>query len=429
MAIVFSCDCGKQFRAQEKHAGRQMRCRRCGAVVTIPRLSTAEDIEDVTETQPSAPTAGPESDIVVSLETPAEEQPRDPFEIDWLSRLEAMTREQAEQMIEAPPESAPGEPAGRAGSTPLPASPLEVLPADETRVPPPVRQAVNHRGYNPLLDGTGRTSHTPGNVRTVAPPVPTEQPGQPQLPQRRYNPLLDESRPEDEATDTAIMSAAPPVTAASRRFPPAWAIAAFTAGALLLLAAGGAYLWVALNQSSATDIGAPAVKGSATRIDDQSYDMVAGGKGMWAEADQLHFCGKRVSGDFDVQVRVTFVSGPGTSAKAGLMARESLDAPSRNVAMLATPSETGPWMQVRRTAAGSTFNFKGKDLVASQGIWVRLTRAGNEFTASSSVDGKTWNPAGKEALDLPSRLYVGMAASAGDEETSAHVQFRGFAYR
>jgi regulation of enolase protein 1 (concanavalin A-like superfamily) len=407
-----------------------MRCRRCGAVVTIPRLSTAEDIEDVTETQPSTAASGPESDIVVSLEPPSEEKPRDPFETDWLSRLEAMTREQAEELIEAPLESAPEEPAGRVSSTPPPAPPLEVLPADETTVPATVRQAPVHSGYNPLLDGTNRTRETPGEALHAAAPVRTESPAQqPHLPQRGYNPLLDGPRPEDESADTAIKSAAPPVSAAARRLPWAWAIAGLAGGALLLLVAGGAYLWVALNQSSATDIGAPAVKGSTTRVDDQSYDMVAGGKGIWTEADQFHFCGKPVSGDFDVQVHVTFVSAPGTSAKAGLMAREGLDASSRNVAMLAGPSETGPWMQVRRTAAGSTFNFKGKDPVTSQGIWVRLTRAGNEFTALTSVDGRTWNPASKEALDLPSRLYVGMAATAGDEKASANVQFRGFAYR
>jgi len=36
MAIVVSCDCGKQFRTKDEHAGRKGRCPECGGLIAIP---------------------------------------------------------------------------------------------------------------------------------------------------------------------------------------------------------------------------------------------------------------------------------------------------------------------------------------------------------------------------------------------------------
>jgi regulation of enolase protein 1 (concanavalin A-like superfamily) len=427
MAIVFSCECGKQFRAQEKHAGKQMRCRRCGATITIPQLSTADEIEDVTDTQPAAPVADALSEIVVSLDTPDADKPRDPFEADWLARLEAMTREQAEQLIEAPPDSETDDSAVRISDVQPPPPPLEVMPADDEL--PPAREPPPPRRRNPLLDKPSPKVQALDDTLLMVPPAQIEPVGPPSQPGRPYNPLLDGARPEEPATDTTILSTAAPAAATQRRFPWGWVVAATVTAVLLLLLAGGAYWWLGLNLNSATDIGAPAVRGSTTRIDDQSYDVLAGGKDIWGSRDQFHLYGKPLSGDFDIQTHVAFAGGTGATAKAGLMARESLDPASRNVAVLATPGEPGCWMQVRRATASDTFNFKGKDAFSDRGMWVRLTRVGNEFTASSSTDGKAWNPVGRETLELPPKLYVGLAASAGDEKTSIQIRFRNFTHR
>jgi hypothetical protein len=430
MAIVFSCECGKQFRAQDKHAGKQMRCRRCGATITIPQLSTVDEIEDVTDAQPPPPAAEPPTEMVVSLEAPPADKPRDPFETDWLAKLEAMTREQAEQLIEAPPDSQAEEPTVRISDVQPPAPPLAALPADAAPVPVPRREPrPAGRRRNPLLDEPNAKIKALDDTLLDEPPRAAEAAGAQAQPARRYNPLLDGPRPDDQSADTTVLSTAPSAAPTPRRFPWGWGIAAAVTVALLVLLAGAVYWWLARNQSSATDIGAPAVKGSTTRIDDQSYDMLAGGKDIWGDADQCHVSSKPLSGDFDIHVHVAFAPGAGASAKAGLMARESLDPASRNVAVLATPGEPGCWMQVRRTTAGNTFNFKGKDTLTDRGMWVRLVRAGNDFTASSSVDGKVWNAVGKETLDLPSQLYVGLAATAGDEKASIEIQFRSFAHR
>jgi hypothetical protein len=445
MAIVFSCVCGKHFRAQEKHAGKQMRCKNCGATVAIPEPTTAAEIEDVTEVEAPAPAARPEPEGEIQIdEQPPEPRQPSPFEEDWLSRLEALTREQQEELIEAPLAPEPDLPDDRAGPAPaapgpraaLPtdegspnrpaarpaAGPLEALPAEEG--PAPARRPA--RRYNPLLDGPRpRTESADNGARPGLPGGAEAEGQQAHAVQRRYNPLLDGPRPDGDAEDTEVLRPPPPPPPV-RRFPWRWVLGGVALLALLVCLAGGALVWSLLNRNTAADVGFPTLKGTTTRLDDQSYDVVAGGKGIWGEADQLHFYGRPMSGDFDLQVHVAFAPETVPTARAGLMAREGLDPLSRNVAMLAIPGEQGSWMQLRPTPAGMTVNFKGKDPGTPQGLWVRLSRVGNEFTGYSSPDGKSWNQVHKQTLDLPGKVYVGLAATSGDEKTAARVWFRNF---
>ena len=38
MAIKFSCQCGKRFSASDEHAGKQVRCPKCGSSLQVPEL-------------------------------------------------------------------------------------------------------------------------------------------------------------------------------------------------------------------------------------------------------------------------------------------------------------------------------------------------------------------------------------------------------
>ena len=38
MAIKFTCQCGKRFSASDEHAGRQVRCPKCGSSLKVPEL-------------------------------------------------------------------------------------------------------------------------------------------------------------------------------------------------------------------------------------------------------------------------------------------------------------------------------------------------------------------------------------------------------
>ena len=80
---------------------------------------------------------------------------------------------------------------------------------------------------------------------------------------------------------------------------------------------------------SSQDIGATNTGSTTTLADDSSYDVTAGGTGIYNNADSFRFVSTQVTGNFDIAVQVAGISDTGiagTYPQAGLMARASLDA-------------------------------------------------------------------------------------------------------
>jgi hypothetical protein len=220
------------------------------------------------------------------------------------------------------------------------------------------------------------------------------------------------------------------VRASHRRALWTWVIAG--GGLFLLLAAAGAFfLW--WGQTYDRDVGEPLFKGKTTKIDAESFDVLAGGEDIWGNTDQFHFYGRRVIGDFDLEVRIERIEQQGPAepwVKAGLMCRDNLKAESPHVSIFATPG-SGYTLQRRMVEKQPTSMYP---LDASKAppctfpsVWVRLQRAGEVFTAYTSVDGRVWDKLNTATLkDLPLITYVGLAVTAHDRSKSVKVQFRNF---
>ena len=56
--------------------------------------------------------------------------------------------------------------------------------------------------------------------------------------------------------------------------------------------------------------------------------------------------------------------------------------------------------------------------------WIRLQRTNNEFTGYYSIDGKTWKPYTTFTLELPSKIYLGLAVTAHNTYHFTSVRFR-----
>lgn len=172
------------------------------------------------------------------------------------------------------------------------------------------------------------------------------------------------------------------------------------------------------------DIGGASPPGSTTI----SYDRIeirGGGGNIGGAADQFRFVYQQINGDFDVRVRVWSFSASDVWAKAGLMARESLDAGSRFVAALATPSMNGAFMSCRSSTNGTAISIGGFPLNYPD-TWLRLQRSGNVFYAYASMDGARWALLGKTNLSLNSRLYLGFGVSSAIQNTLALAKFKDF---
>jgi regulation of enolase protein 1 (concanavalin A-like superfamily) len=174
------------------------------------------------------------------------------------------------------------------------------------------------------------------------------------------------------------------------------------------------------------DINATPAGGTAIITPGKAYDLTGGGVDIGGTAaDGFRYAYESVTGDFDVSVQVKSVTQTvASNAKAGLMARATLDAGSQMVFSGVTPSN-GYRFNYRTVAdAIGTFNSVGS--IAYPNAWVRLTRVGDVFTAYSSADGTNWTQMGTLTLSLPSTIYLGLAADSHSTSQTLTAQFRNF---
>ena len=158
------------------------------------------------------------------------------------------------------------------------------------------------------------------------------------------------------------------------------------------------------------DIGAVGVAGSFSQSGG-TFTVAGSGSDIWTTGDQFHYAWQNASGDLDVIARVASEQQTSGFAKAGVMVRESLATNSIEASVLLTPTN-GVAMEIRPTTGASSINVAGwvKGPVPPQ--WVKLSRVGNTFTASYSVDGSAWTQIASTNVTMNVGATVGMAVTA-----------------
>ena len=171
------------------------------------------------------------------------------------------------------------------------------------------------------------------------------------------------------------------------------------------------------------NIGNPALLGSGTNSGN-GYDMTAGGTNILGASDQCAYGYRQLDVNFDVKVRLASLSFSDTWAKAGLMARESLNANSRCAAVLATPSVAGVFFH-SRNVEGTETSTSGSFPVNHPYTWLRLHRSGDAFTGYAGIDGENWMPLGTVTLTgVTNTIYLGVVLASANAGKTAVAQFR-----
>lgn len=189
------------------------------------------------------------------------------------------------------------------------------------------------------------------------------------------------------------------------------------------------------------------VEGGDTFTWGTGYYVTGGGSDIWGAADHGFFVYKQFTGAFDVRARVDDLVGGDEWGKAMLMARESLNAGSRNQGVLIT--KTGPFI-APTTGGMNVYNMQRRDTTdgnsgstaAAQRIsptvfpsWIRLVResaTSNEMKSYVSYNGTDWillDTHTTPAPDLPASLYLGMAVTSHDNAAGfprAEVAYENF---
>lgn len=158
------------------------------------------------------------------------------------------------------------------------------------------------------------------------------------------------------------------------------------------------------------EIGKPAVT-SVVSVVDGGINISAAGAGIGGTSDQFSFNWQQYTGDFDLSVRVAGFDPADIWSKAGLMARETLDANSRFAAAVATPTMNGEFFEYRATAAAASVRL-GSFPPNYPNAWLRVKRAGNVFSGFASYDGQAWGQLGSTTIAMTNRIYVGLAVSS-----------------
>ena len=152
-----------------------------------------------------------------------------------------------------------------------------------------------------------------------------------------------------------------------------------------------------------------------------------GGTDIGGKSDQFHFFYQTFSNDFDVSVRIESLANSDVWAKAGLLARETLDANSAGVTVLASPTLSGCFFETR-SVAGGALTLKGSFPVNFPQNWLRLQRTGDVFNGYASLDGQTWSLLGSTSLIITNPLYFGLAASSHTTNLMTSARFRDLSF-
>jgi regulation of enolase protein 1 (concanavalin A-like superfamily) len=150
------------------------------------------------------------------------------------------------------------------------------------------------------------------------------------------------------------------------------------------------------------------------------YGLSARGSDIWGTADAFTYLGTPLVGDGTIVARVNSVDGTSVWAKAGVMFRESSAPGSKHVFAMVTPGK-GVNLQYRAETNGAS--TAAAATAGAPAGWVRLTRAGDTFTAAWSTDGITFSEFGRATVVMSRSLQVGLAATSHDETTSGDARF------
>ncbi|NAS23276.1 PKD domain-containing protein [Herbidospora sp. NEAU-GS84] len=163
------------------------------------------------------------------------------------------------------------------------------------------------------------------------------------------------------------------------------------------------------------DVGAPVLPGSSGELGGV-FSITAGGDDVWGTTDQMHFVRRPLTGDGTIVARVNSLTRAEAWTKAGVMFKETSVSGSPYAALLLS-ADHGVHLQTTGEQ-----DVTGTDL-DPPGVWLKLVRAGNTFTAFDSGDGVTWTRVGARTVTMAAAAQVGLFAVSHDGSQTTTATF------
>lgn len=167
------------------------------------------------------------------------------------------------------------------------------------------------------------------------------------------------------------------------------------------------------NGWSSRDIGSVGVTGAWSTIAG-AFTVSGSGVDIWDAADSFRYVYQPLVGDGQITARVDSQGATDPWALSGVMIREDLSPGSRHVIAAITPGHGLSVTSRTQPGAMSDYSDGGP---GSPPQWLRLTRSGNQFTASQSADGLDWTTTSSMTVPMATNAYVGLAVTSHDNST------------
>jgi hypothetical protein len=168
------------------------------------------------------------------------------------------------------------------------------------------------------------------------------------------------------------------------------------------------------------DVGKVATAGSAT-YNNGTFSILGSGANIAAKADEFQFVSQPATGDCSVVARVASIANTNSSAKAGVLIRETTAAGSRYAGVFITPGK-GVMFQRRSSTGGSTASSSVSGVKAPK--WIKITRTGSTLRAYYSSNGVSWTQfGGNRTVSMAASVSIGMGVCSRVDGTLCASSF------
>jgi TolB protein len=171
------------------------------------------------------------------------------------------------------------------------------------------------------------------------------------------------------------------------------------------------------------DLGTVAVAGTAS-VAGQTWTLSGSGANPSETSDRYQYVYRALTGDGIIVARVAAQQHSNGWERASVMMRATLAPGSPHASMLVT-SANGLWYGRRLSTDDVSAYTYGGDGTAP--VWIGLMRTGQVIEAFRSADGVNWTWIGGDTFPMPETVYVGLAVTSLDDDTTAAATFDGVA--
>jgi len=174
--------------------------------------------------------------------------------------------------------------------------------------------------------------------------------------------------------------------------------------------------------TSSSDVGGPAIKGSAEfNASNGQYKITGSGANIWARQDQFQYVWREMTGNFMVTATMRFLGQGNDHRKAGIMVRQSLDADA-TYADVVIHGNGMPGLQWRSKQSEDTNTF---DLpFDGPGTFkVKLVRTGVRIYMYMAKDGAELKEIAHTEVSFRNPILVGLAVCSHQADASDTVIF------